>query len=68
VLLATSRKRFLGVVTAESDGLPDLTLTAADDRVEASVATAVWAMVQGARMVRVHDVRATVQAAMVVAG
>ena len=39
-----------------------------DDRVEGSVATAVWAMVQGARMVRVHDVRATVHAARVVAG
>ncbi|MGQ0616273.1 MAG: dihydropteroate synthase [Acidimicrobiia bacterium] len=40
----------------------------AQDRVEGSLATAVWAMVQGARMVRAHDVTATVQAAMVVAG
>ena len=39
-----------------------------DDRVEGSVATAVWAMVRGARMVRVHDVRATVHAAKVVTG
>jgi dihydropteroate synthase len=35
---------------------------------EGSIATAVWAMVQGAGMVRVHDVRATVHAARVVAG
>ncbi len=59
VLIGTSRKRFLGAVT---DDAP------VHDRVEASVATAVWAMVQGARMVRVHDVRATVHAATVVAG
>ena len=30
----------------------------ADDRLEASVATAVWALAEGARMVRVHDVAA----------
>ena len=38
-----------------------------DDRLEGSVATATWAMWQGARMVRAHDVRATVHAAEVVA-
>src|SRR5262245_41522469 len=68
VVIGTSRKRFLGLVTASSDGRQDGELTAVDDRLEASVATAVWAMVQGARMVRVHDVRATVHAATVVAG
>jgi dihydropteroate synthase len=68
VVVGTSRKRFLGVVTARSDGQPDGDLTGVDDRLEGSVATAVWAMVQGARMVRVHDVRATVHAATVVAG
>lgn len=40
----------------------------AQDRLEGSLATAVWAMVHGARMVRAHDVVSTVQAAMVVAG
>jgi dihydropteroate synthase len=39
----------------------------ADDRLEASLATATWAMAQGARMVRVHDVGPTLQAAKVVA-
>src|SRR5262245_26124021 len=65
VLLGTSRKRFLGLLTAQSDGLAEGDLASMDDRLEASVATAVWAMVQGVRMVRVHDVRATVYAATV---
>jgi dihydropteroate synthase len=59
VVVGTSRKGFLGALL---DGAP------ADDRLEGSVATATWAMWQGARMVRAHDVRATVQAAQVVAG
>ncbi|HEX7277043.1 MAG TPA: dihydropteroate synthase [Acidimicrobiales bacterium] len=53
VLVGASRKSFLGPV---SDGAP------ADDRLEASLAVAVWAADQGAAMVRVHDVRPTVQA------
>ncbi len=57
VLVGASRKTFLGRVTAE-DGVP----APADDRLEASLATAVWAVDQGAAMVRVHDVRPTVQA------
>lgn len=39
-----------------------------EDRLDGSLATATWAMVQGARMIRAHDVRATVQAATVVSG
>jgi dihydropteroate synthase len=39
-----------------------------DDRLEGSVATATWAMACGVRMVRAHDVRATVLAAHVVGG
>jgi dihydropteroate synthase len=53
VVVGTSRKAFLGKLTG---GAP------ADDRVEGSVATAAWALSQGARMVRVHDVAATVAA------
>ena len=34
-----------------------------DDRIEASVATATWALANGAAMVRVHDVRPNVRAA-----
>ena len=57
VLVGTSRKSFLGDLAR---GAP------AGDRLEGSLATAVWAMVQGAAMVRVHDVAATVQAARLV--
>jgi dihydropteroate synthase len=68
VVVGTSRKRFLGAVLAASDGLPAGQVVDTDDRLEGSVATAVWAIMQGARMVRVHDVRATVHAATVAAG
>ena len=53
VVVGTSRKSFLGRLTG---GAP------VDDRLEASVATAAWAVEQGAAMVRVHDVRETVAA------
>jgi dihydropteroate synthase len=59
VAVGTSRKRFLGELTGGAD---------VGDRLEPSVATAVWALLQGAAMVRVHDVRATAQAVRVVAG
>jgi dihydropteroate synthase len=65
VLVGTSRKAFLGSLLAASDGLSDP--VPADDRVEGSLATATWAMVHGAAMIRVHDVRSSVQAAKVVA-
>ena len=53
VVVGTSRKGSLGQLTG---GAP------VDDRLEASVATAVWAVEQGAAMVRVHDVAPTVAA------
>jgi dihydropteroate synthase len=68
VVVGTSRKRFLGTLLARSDGLAEGAQVPTDDRLEGSIATAVWSMMHGARMVRVHDVRATVHAAMVVAG
>ena len=66
VLVGTSRKGFLGRLLGDSDGTD--APAALDDRVEGSLATATWAMASGARMVRVHDVRATAQAALVVGG
>lgn len=60
VLVATSRKRFLGQLLAESDGVEQVGV---DDRLEGSLATAAWAMNQGATMVRAHEVRATATAA-----
>lgn len=62
VLVGTSRKRFLGELSAAGDQPP----TPVDDRLEASLATAVWSMACGAGMVRVHDVAPTVGAARVV--
>ena len=59
LLVGTSRKRFLG-----EPGGPGL---APEERLGASLATALAAMEAGAAMVRVHDVTATVQAARVFA-
>jgi dihydropteroate synthase len=59
VLVGTSRKSFIGRLTGDAP---------VDDRLEGSLATAVWAMTQGAAMVRAHDVRETVQAAALAAG
>lgn len=70
VLVGTSRKRFLGVLLAEADGHgpdADAALVPPDDRLEGSLATAVWSYAAGARMVRAHDVPATVRAAVAVA-
>jgi len=66
VLVGTSRKGFLGRLLGDSDGTDPP--AALDDRLEGSLATATWAMANGARMVRAHDVRATAHAALVVGG
>jgi dihydropteroate synthase len=66
VLVGTSRKGFLGRLLGDSDGTD--TPAPLDDRLEGSLATATWAMANGARMVRVHDVRATAHAALVIGG
>jgi len=62
VLVGTSRKGFLGVLAAGPDGVP----APASERLPGSLATATWALIQGAGMVRVHDVAATVQAVLLV--
>lgn len=63
LLVGTSRKKFLGRFGAPPGGhLP------VEERLEASLATAVWAMTAGAAMVRVHDVADTVRAAALVGG
>jgi dihydropteroate synthase len=58
VVIGTSRKSFLGRLAAPAGQPP----VPADDRLEGSLATAVWAAVQGAGIVRAHDVEPTVQA------
>jgi len=64
VAVGVSRKSFTGSVVsgrAESPVPPA-------DRLEASLAAAVWAMASGVSMVRVHDVKATLEAAKLVQG
>ena len=71
VVLGVSRKATLGVLSADSDRRIDATVgpsTGPDDRLEAGIALATWAMRSGVAMIRVHDVRPHVQAARVVAG
>ena len=65
VAIGTSRKSMLGRLLAASDGVDEVPT---HDRLEGSLATATWAMAQGVRMVRAHDVLPTVQAARVVGG
>jgi dihydropteroate synthase len=77
VLIGLSRKAFLGRLVAASDAaasapaLPglvgvgisdDTTPVPTDDRVEGSLAAAVWAVQAGVGMLRVHDVAPTVHA------
>lgn len=70
VLVGTSRKAFLGSGSPSPAGggppaahaSPSPASGGPADRLAASLATAGWAVDQGAQMVRVHDVRATVQA------
>jgi dihydropteroate synthase len=57
VLVGTSRKGFLGGLAG---GAP------AEDRLEGTIATCVWAAAAGAKMVRVHDVAPTVEALRIV--
>jgi len=62
VLVGLSRKSFLGAVAPNPDG----TVPEPADRLEPSIAGAVWATTKGVSMVRVHDVRATVAAVRIV--
>jgi dihydropteroate synthase len=62
VAIGLSRKRFTGVIAAGNEGQPG----PGEDRLEGSLSGAVWAMLNGAAMVRAHDVKATVDAAQLV--
>jgi dihydropteroate synthase len=62
VAVGISRKRFTGAVAGGNAAEP----APATERLEASLAAAVWAMQCGVAMVRVHDVRATADAAKLV--
>jgi dihydropteroate synthase len=58
VLAGLSRKRMIGSLTGRAEG----------DRLAGSLAAAVVAAIKGARIIRAHDVRATVDALAVLAG
>jgi dihydropteroate synthase len=62
VAVGISRKRFTGVVAGGSEAEP----ASASERLEASLAGVVWALRCGAALVRVHDVKATADAAKLV--
>lgn len=62
VVVGTSRKSFLGRLAPGPGGEP----APVDGRLPGSIATATWAMLAGAAMVRAHDVAPTVQAAVLV--
>lgn len=66
VAVGLSRKSMFGTLLGRSDGNDEPAL--ADDRVEGSVGAATFAMMLGASMIRVHDVKATAQAVSVVSG
>ena len=61
VLLGASRKSFLGKIVGATMGLTGP--APVSDRLESSVATALWGMIAGVEAVRVHDVGATRNAA-----
>jgi len=58
LLIGTSRKSFLGRILADENGNP----ASVDERLHASLATMTAAIMKGAHIVRVHDVKAAVQA------
>lgn len=66
VAIGTSRKSMLGELLGRSDGISGKVLE--DDRLDGSVTTATYAMLQGVDLIRVHDIKAAKQAATVIAG
>jgi dihydropteroate synthase len=57
LLIGTSRKSFIGRLIADDSGTP----APAEDRLHGSLATITAAILKGAHIVRVHDVKATVE-------
>jgi dihydropteroate synthase len=61
-LIGTSRKSFLGRILADSNGNP----APVEERLHASLATMTVAILKGAHIVRVHDVKGVVETVRVV--
>ncbi|HKY43253.1 MAG TPA: dihydropteroate synthase [Pyrinomonadaceae bacterium] len=57
LLMGTSRKSFIGRILADENGTP----APAEDRLHGTMATITAAILRGAHMVRVHDVKATAE-------
>jgi dihydropteroate synthase len=57
ILIGTSRKSFLGRILADADGNP----APVEERLHGSIATMTAAILKGAHIVRVHDVKAAVE-------
>ncbi len=62
VAVGVSRKRFTGAIASGDDAQP----APGEQRLEGSLSGAVWSLVNGAAIVRAHDVKATVDAAKLV--
>ncbi len=61
LLIGTSRKSFIGRLLADADGTP----AQVEERLHGSLATMTAAILKGAHIVRVHDVKAAAEAARV---
>lgn len=57
LLIGTSRKSFIGRILADENGTP----AAAEDRLHGTMATITTAILHGAHIVRVHDVKAALE-------
>jgi len=57
LLIGTSRKSFIGRILADESGTP----APAEDRLHGTMATITAAILHGAHIVRVHDVKATIE-------
>ncbi|HEY6243547.1 MAG TPA: dihydropteroate synthase [Pyrinomonadaceae bacterium] len=62
ILIGTSRKSFIGCILADETGDP----APADRRMYGSMATVAAAVMKGANIVRVHDVRAAIETVKVI--
>jgi dihydropteroate synthase len=61
LLIGTSRKSFIGRLLADESGTP----APASERLHGSLATITAAILKGAHIVRVHDVKATTETALI---
>jgi len=62
ILIGTSRKSFIGRVLADEEGNP----APADQRQQGTQASVAAAVINGAHIVRVHDVKATIEALKII--